>query len=200
MNKFHANQGMTWVLLAVDAMATWAVAAIVVWYVAPRLVAEPEFAAYGQDVATALGAFVLASALGGTLMLLGLVRDRSAADGSTAVRTLVLTGGLLALAGGMLLVNVGTLGLGWKDGPAVQGIAAGMADMLVGVVACLASVSHWLPGQSLMERMMQPHTRQSPTRPYARMLPWTLALVVGWFVLTGAVVSRFKIRGSSLRS
>jgi hypothetical protein len=168
-------------LLLAGAATTWLVAALLRWVLVPLLVADPALAAHAGAVPPVPGAFALAGALAGALLLLGLAFTWFAPLRG-AGRVLLLVAGLLAGAGGALLLAIGTFGYRLGQGAAVALVA-------VGLLAGVASLSDWLPGPSLVERMRLPYTVH-PTRPAReRMPPLTAAFAVGWVALAGALLA-----------
>src|SRR5437879_1009794 len=86
-------------------------------------------------------------------------------------------------------MSIGTFDFGWVDRAAAGGMVSAAADVAVGLLACVASLSRWLPVESLVDRMML--TEPRPPAPPARMgmLPLTATLVVGWVGCTSAVLA-----------
>src|SRR5207244_1136905 len=96
----------------------------------------------------------LTSALVGAVLLAGLVLVWLAPETNAFGRVSLLVAGLVAIVAGLLLVSIGTFDLGWVSGAAVAGMVSAAADVAVGMLACVASLSRWVPGESLVERMM----------------------------------------------
>jgi hypothetical protein len=171
-------------LLLAGAVTTWLVAALLRWVLVPLLAADPALAAPAGAVPPVLGACALVgalAALAGALLLLGLAVTWFAPRRG-AGRVLLLVAGLLAGAGGALLLALGTFGSRIGQGAAVA-LAA------VGLLAGGASLSGWLPGPSLGERLRLPSTAH-PTRPAReRLPPLTAAVAVGWVILAGALLA-----------
>jgi hypothetical protein len=101
--------------------------------------------------------------------------------------------GLLATATGLLLLNGGTLQapaeFRWGVGTALAGGAGVAAFLVIGLLACEASLSRKLPGQSLVERMTSKEPLPHVATAREWMLTLTAALVVGWIGLAGAVLA-----------
>jgi hypothetical protein len=176
-------------LLIGGCATTWLVAAVLVRSVMPILARSPALSEFADEVRGLVSAFGLTSALVGVVVLAGLALVWLAPETNTFGRVFLLVAGLVAIVAGLLLLSIGTFDLGWVDGAAVGGMVGAAGDVAVGLLACVASLSRWLPGESLVERMMLKGPR--PPAPPARegMLPLTAALVVGWVGCTSAVLA-----------
>jgi hypothetical protein len=176
-------------LLLAGTVTAWLAAALLVWGLAPLLVADSALAGEAEAVHRVVGAFALADVLAGGVLLAGLATVWFAPR-RAAGRVLLLVAGMVAVAGGLLLLNVGALQIPWRGGAAQVGVAGAVATVAVGLLAAAASVSDRLPGPSLAERMTSPGTAPAATLARERMWPLTAALAVGWVVSTGAVLTR----------
>ncbi len=188
----HGRAHMMAALLAGGAMTTWLAAAVLTWGLVPLLVADPVLADSAEEVATGVGGFALTGALAGIVILLGLALAWLAPRRAGG-RVLLLGAGVVAVATGILLLNLATLQapaeLRWGLAAALAGAFGAGVFVLVGLLACAASLSHLLPGQSLAERMMLPEPVHpaAPARP--QMLVLTALLLVGWAGLAAALLT-----------
>jgi hypothetical protein len=170
------------VLIAVAALVTWAVTAVLFAFVIPAMLADtwplalPESAAAGTRVA-AIGSAVIGVALvAGTLAALS---QRT----NTAGRLILVVSGFAAVVVGLLHATGGVSFL--QHGPAMRPTAITMlivsaALVCVGVLAVAAGLSRLMPGRPLAERsiVQQPPSLTRSGR--RRMLAWTLAAAAAW--------------------
>jgi hypothetical protein len=177
-------------LLICGAVITWLVATILVWAVTPLLMADPALAEAADSVTPTVMALALGGASAGLVLLVGLALTWSTPERGVG-RALLLIGGLMAAMTGVLLANMG-LEFGWTGWAAVVGLACASVQLAVGVLACIASLSDWLPGQSLVEQM-----RVEAVRPPSRVRKWmpllTATLAVGWVLCAVAAVARTEV-------
>lgn len=176
-------------LLIGGSVTTWIIAALLVRIVLPLLLLDPALSEFGNEVATLMGAFGMTSALVGAVLIAGLALVWLAPETNTFGRVFLLVAGLVAIVAGFLLLSIGTFDLGWVNGAALGGIVSAAADVAVGLLACVASLSHWLPGESLVEHMMLKEPRRPAESARVPMLPLTTALVVGWVGCTSVVLA-----------
>jgi hypothetical protein len=155
----------------------------------PTLVLDPALSEFADDVRGLVSAYGLTGALVGVVLLPGLGLVWLAPETNTFGRIFLLVAGLVAIVAGLLLLSIGTFDLRWVDGAAIGGIVSAAADVAVGLLACVASLSHWLPGESLVERMMLKEPQQPAVPARVRMPPLTAALAVGWVGCTSAVLA-----------
>ena len=186
---FQRRWRLTTGLLIGGSLTTWLGAAVLVRSVMPILVLDPALSEFADDVRGLVSAFGLTGALVGVVLLPGLGLVWLAPETNTFGRVFLLVAGLVAIVAGLLLLSIGTFDLGWVDGAAIGGIVSAAADVAVGLLACVASLSHWLPGESLVERMMLKEPQRPAVPARVRMLPLTAALVVGWVGCTSAVLA-----------
>ena len=127
---------MTGVLIGTVAI-TWAIAATLVWLIDPTIAPSPEVPAF---------ALAVASAVSGLVLLVGVLVNWLAPQ-RPAGRAILLTGGLMVAMSGAMLAN-DSLESGWSGFAAVFGLGCGLLQLVVGLLAWVASLSDWLPGQS----------------------------------------------------
>jgi hypothetical protein len=182
-------QKLTSGVLTAGAVTAWLVAAVLMLIVMPTLLLDPALSEFAAEVRDLMSAFALTGVLIGVVLMTGLALVRLAPETNTFGRVFLLVAGLVAIVAGLLLAAIGTFDLGWVNGAAMGGIVSAAADVAVGLLACVASLSHWLPGESLGERLMlkEPQAPAVPAR--VRMLPLTAVLVVGWVACSSAVLA-----------
>ena len=170
---------MTGVLIGTVAI-TWAIAATLVWLIDPAMAPSPEVPAF---------ALAVANAVAGLVLLVGVLVNWLAPQ-RPAGRAILLTGGLMvAMSGAMLATD--SLESGWSGFVAVFGLGCGLLQLVIGLVAWVASLSDWLPGQSLVKHMWIVEPMRAHGRRGMRLL--TAAVALGWVFCALAVVTRFDM-------
>ena len=176
-------------LLIGAAVITWAIAATLVWVVAPLLSASATLAESPEEVP--LSVLAVAGAASGLVLFVG-VAVNWFAPRRGAGRAVLLIGGLMVAMSGALLTNE-TLEFGWSGTAAVLGLTGGLIQLGSGLLAWAASLSDWLPGPSLVKHMWF----AEPMRPHAGrrggMLFLTASVALGWVLCAIAVVARFDM-------
>jgi hypothetical protein len=167
-------------LLIATAVITWLIAAALVWLIDPANAPSPELPVL---------ALAVSSAVSGAVLFAGVLVNWSAPRRPPG-RAILLIGGLMVAMSGAMLVN-GALESAWSGAAAVFGLACGLIQLVGGLLAWIASLSDWLPGQSLVNHMwaaepMHPHGRRG-------MLLLTAAVALGWVFCALAVVTRFDM-------
>jgi hypothetical protein len=185
----HARaRAMTGVLIGA-AVITWAIAATLLWVVAPLLEADPRIAQSPESLPPL--ALAVASAGSGLVLFVGVAVNWFAPN-RAAGRAVLLIGGLMVAMSGAMLAN-DTLESGWSGLAAVLGLAGGLILLLAGLLAWFASLSDWLPGRSLVNHMWV----AEPMRPHMGsrrgMLLVTAAVALAWVLCALAVVTRFDM-------
>jgi hypothetical protein len=184
---------MTAILLGV-ALITWMIAAALVLVVAPLLAIDPAAAQSSES----LRPMVLAATSGvsGLVVLVGLAINWCAPRRALG-RVVLLGGGLMVAMSGAILANE-TLESGWSGPAAVLGLTCGLLQLVFGLLTWIASLSDWLPGQSLVKHMWV----AEPVPPHAGsrrgMLLLTAAVAVGWLFCALAVVTPFGLETTGM--
>lgn len=177
-------------VLAGAAVITWVIAAALVCVVAPLLRAAPALAESAELPPLALAA---AGAGSGLVLVVGLAVNWFAPQ-RAAGRAVLLIGGLLVAMSGALLVN-DTLESGWSGFAAVLGLASGLMELVIGLLAWIASLSDWLPGQSLVKHMRVTEAARLPAHVRGWLPLLTAALALGWVFCAVAAVARIEVLG-----
>lgn len=181
-------------LLVGGVLATWLVAAFLLWGLTPLVIAEPapvgmRQAADASAVAELVSLFAPVAAVAGAAMLIALALTWRRPP-RAAGRVVLFVAGLLASAAALLFGTIGSFEVAWGDGIALAGLTSAVVFVAVGFSACVASLTDWLPGASLVERMMAPSTVPPATPAWERMLPLIVLLGAGWAICTSIVVSK----------
>jgi hypothetical protein len=176
-------------LLMCAAAITWLIAAMLVWVMAPLLRASATFPESSEELP--LSVLAVASAGSGLVLFVGLAVNWFAPQRG-AGRAVLLSGGLMVAMSGALLTNQ-TLESGWSGVTAVLGLACGLIELVIGVLAWIASLTDWLPGRSLVKHMWVAETVHPHSGPRTGMLLLTAALAIGWVFCALAVVTRFDM-------
>jgi hypothetical protein len=179
---------MTGLLMGAAAI-TWLIAATLVWAVAPLLRAGATLAESPEELP--LSVLAVASAGSGLVLFVGLAVNWLAPQRG-AGRAVLLIGGLMVAMSGALLTNE-TLEFGWSGLAAVLGLACGLMQVVVGLLAWIASLSDWLPGRSLVKHMWVAETMRPHTGGRRGMLLLTAAVALGWVFCALAVVTRLDM-------
>ncbi|HEY1296793.1 MAG TPA: hypothetical protein VGJ60_27255 [Chloroflexota bacterium] len=139
-------------------------------------------------------ALAVASALSGVVLFFGLAVNWFVPRRAIG-RAILLVGGLMVAMSGAMLAN-DALESGWSGLAAEFGVACGLIQGVVGMIAWIASLSDWLPGPSLVKHMWlaepaSPHTRTG-------ILLLTGAVALGWVFCALAVVTRFDMERTGM--
>jgi hypothetical protein len=179
---------ITTALLIGGAAICAAIAAALVWVVAPLSSTDPAFPQSAELAPVGLG---VASAVSGLVLLAGVLVNWFAPRRALG-RAVVLVGGVMVGMSGALLTNE-TLEVGWPGLAAGVGLTGGALQLAIGLLAWVASVSEWLPGPSLVKHMWSPVSLPSHTFGRTAMLRLTLAVALGWLLCALAVVTRVDV-------
>jgi len=184
---------ITAVLLAVAAVMTWLVTAVLFAFVIPAMLADtwplasPESAAAGTRIAALISGIVGIALLVGGLAAL----SRPA---NPAGRLVLVVAGIVNVVAGLLQTTGGLAFL--QHGAAMRPVAITMLIVstilvAVGVFSCPAGVSRLLPGQSLAERpiVQQPHPMAPDRR---RMLAPTMVAAAAWAAVVGLFMATMR--------
>jgi hypothetical protein len=168
------------------AIITWVVSAILLLAPTPVVLADPALADAADMVRGAVLALAIGGASAGLVMFVGVAFTWFRPERGIG-RAVLLIGGLMAILSGALLANIG-LELGWTGSALMLGLVGAAVQLAVGVLACFAGLSDWLPGRSLAQHMRV----TDPARLPAHVRNWlplaTVVLVFGWVLCAAAVV------------
>src|SRR5436190_20255256 len=168
------------------AVITWVIAASPVLAPATEVMTKPALANAADMVRGAVVAVAIGGASAGLVIFAGAGLTWFRPDRGIG-RAVLLIGGLTAIMSGALLANLG-LEFGWTGSALMFGLVAAAVQLAVGVLACFAGLSEWLPGRSLAERMRVTDPARLPAHVRGWLPLTTAALLFGWVLCAAAVV------------
>jgi hypothetical protein len=176
---------MTGVLIG-GAVVTSAIAVTLVWADTSR----PESAELSPV------ALAVASSVSGLVLLVGVIVNWFAPRRAVG-RAVVLIGGLMLGMSGAVLTNE-TLETGWSGLAAMLGLTGGLTQLVIGLLAWIASLSDWLPGPSLIKQMGVDEVLNSAAFGRTGLLLLTGAVALGWLLCALAVVTRIDMERTGM--
>ena len=170
------------------AIMTWIVAAILMLAPAPLVTADPAVADAADMAREAVLAVAIGGASAGLVMFVGIALTWFRPDQRIG-RAVLLIGGLMAIMSGALLANF-ALEFGLTGSALTLGLVSAAVQVAVGVLACFAGLSDWLPGRALAEHMRVADPARLPAHARKWLPLATAALVFAWVLCAVAVVGR----------